>query len=277
MLKRINRVAYRASAITPDVAEALRELELRAAQVGNLQVQYDGPKRDWGWKDIERKPGPTGCRSHLSMVLTGREVSLRLRIKDWQGNRADHNQAALEALWGLVVPLGFMPWNRYPLVGNGDDVYHFFGPWRGLYDHLCSEGRGEAAWPSLACAAQVDVGTWEGDRSVERFVQAQLHRLGAHCGIVDGIIGERTQAAIQYLGVGGAPLKELAEHLRDRAFESKDEETERQYGYVVIPGRKVVASAYGDIHTTRIPQGVALTVDGPGRVVLDVGNPEGGT
>jgi hypothetical protein len=275
-VKRINRISYRSSVITPDLAAVLRELEVRAVNLGNITIQYDGPSPNLDWEGFTAKPGATGYPAYLSLLPAGREISLRVQLETWQGSEGAKKQAELTALWGLAVPLGLVPWNRYPLPGPGDDVFHYLGPWRGLYDHLCGEGRGELAWPSVVCAAQVDVGAWEGDRLTERFVQAQLHRLGAHCGPVDGIIGDRTLSAVRALGVQGLPLDELAAHLGDLEFSPQGEgRPSRKIGHVILPGWEVVASAYGDIHATHVPQGVALTVDGPGRVVLDVRLPEG--
>lgn len=266
-MKRIDRVAYRSSAITPDLAEAMRELEMAAAKLQPpVVVEYAGPSRDHNWMG----PNPTECPPHLSMQRAGREVLLGLKLKGENLPLEQRKQVEIDLLWSIALSLGFMPWNRYPLPGPTSMVFHFLGPWRGLYDHLCGEGRGELAWPSMTCAAQVDVGTWGGDKPIERFVQAQLHRLGAHCGPVDGIIGERTLAAIKYLGLGG-PLTDIAAQLKDREAQPEPEKGERRHGYVVVPGYKLVANAYGAIQTTRTPQGFALTVDGPGRVIIDVG------
>jgi hypothetical protein len=273
-VKRTNRISYRSSVITPDLAAVLRELERRAAALGGATLRYAGPSPNLDWAGFEKQPGPTKYPPWLSLLPAGREVSLRVEFKTWKGDERDRRQAELNMLWGLAVPLGLIPWNRYPVPGAGDAVFHYFGPWRRLYDHLCGEGRGELAWPSVACAAQVDVNTWEGDKRTERFVQAQLHRLGAHCGQVDGDIGERTVGAIRALGVHGLPLTDLAEYLGKLEFNPPDK-ADRRVGHVILPGWDVVASAYGDIHTTHIPQGVALTVDGPGRIVLEVLRPEG--
>ncbi|MDB4278217.1 hypothetical protein N9917_01305 [Deltaproteobacteria bacterium] len=275
-MKRIDRIVYRSSAITPDTAEVLRLLEQRAAKYGNVLIEYKGPDRYATW-DTMKGPNPTQTPAHLSLRPAGREVSLRARIKDWEGSEEGRRQAEVNLTWELAVPLGFVPWDRYPLPSDSDTVFNYFGIWRRLHDQLCGEGRGELAWPSVVAAAQTDAGTWEGDRSTERFVQGQLHRLGAPCGPVDGIIGERTQLAIRFLGLHGMSLDELAKHLRGTPTPQSDNPGERQFGYIVLPGWKVLANSYGEVHTTHIPQGVALTVDGPGRIVIDVDRIEGAT
>jgi hypothetical protein len=275
-LKRIDRIAYRSSAITPDTAEAMRRLEKKAQEYGGVTIQYEGPNRHLTWETVGG-PNLTQTSASQSLRLAGREVNLRIKFTDWKGPTTNQRQAELNVLWELAVPLGFIPWVRYPHPNTADTVFHFFGPWRRLHDHLCSEGRGELAWPSVACAAQVDIGTWEGDRITERFVQAQLHRLGAPCGPIDGIIGDRTTLAFRSLGFQGMTLEELAEHLRTHEVKETVRDGQRQFGYIVLPGWQMVANSYGDVHTTHIPQGVALTVDGPGRVVIDVDHAEGTT
>lgn len=248
-LARINLVAYQSATVAPDVAEALRLAETRAAGV---RLHIKGPIRGT-------------LPPHLSLIPAGREVRIKLTPKIT-------DPLALGRLWGLLVPLGFTPKNRYPLPGADDDVYHFFGPWQGLFDHLCGEGRGEFAWPSVCCAAQVDVGTWEGDRTIDRFVQAQLHRLGLHCGPVDGVITDRVTGALRALAVIGKTMEETA-HLLAKFRIPPVEVSERRTGHITVSGDLSVM-AYGKVATTRTQQGVALTIDGPGRVVLDIGQGE---
>jgi hypothetical protein len=203
------------------------------------------------------------------MRPTGREVQLRLQLPGLQGDPLDRRQREIEVLWGIVVPCGFTPWTRYPLLGSGDDVFHFLGPWQVLYDSMCGEGRGEEAWPSLCVAAQVDVGRWEGDRTVERFVQAQLHRLGVPCGAVNGVVDERTLAGLRALGLKGLRLEEAATRLASLAPPRPHAE-QRKHGFISVDGDAVAVTS-GKVAAIRTPQGFALTVDGPGRVILDVG------
>ena len=263
-LHRTNLVAYRSSVLTPDTAEALRHVERNVAKwPRDLRLTFQGVRRgDANWKGCGTSP-------HLSMRPTGREVRLRLHLpKGMDSSESRYREVSM--LWGFVVPLGFTPWNRYPIPGPEDDLFHFLGPWQPLFDHLCGEGRGELAWPSVCCAAQSDVGTWEGDRKVERFVQAQLHRLGLHCGPVDGIIGERTSQALRALGVVGKTLEETATTLQGYEPPPKPK-SERRFGHVVIDGDDVTVFAHGEIAAQRTHQGVALAIDGPGRVILDIG------
>ena len=268
-MKRLPVVSYRSTDITPDTAEALRQLELSAAQIEGASILYQGgvKRTSMGWDTVKVYPGHTRLPPALSMLPTGREVCLRLNLK----GPTESHQRALTTLWGLVIPLGFTPWLRYPLVQDKlDMVFHYFGPWRMLFDHLHGEGRGEYAWESVAAAAQSDVGMWQGSKAVERFVQAQLHRLGFHCGLVDGIIGHRTTQALNALGIKGKPLTEVAEYLAEVPDMEVPAEARTQ-GHIVLPGRPFQIEVFGGIHPVRTPHGVALTIDGPGKVMLDVG------
>jgi hypothetical protein len=127
------------------------------------------------------------------------------------------------------------------------------------------------AWASVCAAAQTDVGTWHGPKNVERFIQAQLHRLGLHCGPVDGEVGERTTEALRALGVQGTVLEEAARTLA-RFKTPTIEPSERRFGQIVLPGDDLTVVTYGKVSTTRTRQGVSLTVDGPGKVILNIGD-----
>jgi len=178
----------------------------------------------------------------------------------------------LASLWSVVVPLHFTPWDRDPLPSATEHVFHYLGPWQTLYERLIASGLGEHAWVSACIAAQCDVGVWEGDREVERFVQAQLHRIGQNPGPVDGRIGVQTVAAIQALG------RKFIQDLNLLAVELAQEKTgtltrsgNRSYGHVVIPERELSVAAFGKVRATGTTNGVALTVDGPGRIIIDIG------
>ena len=268
--RRTALVPLRRTLVTPDLAEALRQVEMRTAAVQGARLVFQGPTSDRiSWDGVRADPGPSGCPPHASMRATGREVHLRLQLPPGQGDAASRRQAEVEVLWGLAVPCGFTPWNRYPLAGPGDDLFHFFGPWQVLYDALLGEGLGEVAWPSTCAAAQLDVGKWEGDRVVERFVQAQLHRLGFPCGPVDGIMTDRVQQAVRAVGMRGMRLDDVARRLASMTLPEAPAEA-RRHGFVSFGGQATAVAA-GKVSVMRTPQGFALTVDGPGRVILDLG------
>jgi translation elongation factor EF-G len=106
--------------------------------------------------------------------------------------------------------------------------------------------------------------------AAEHMVQAQLHRLGIHCGPVDGIIGDRTIASIKALGLGGLPMERVVEALVKMHSPNPFDAPERRAGQIVVGGN-VEAFSSGHVHTTRTNTGYAMTIDGPGRVTLLIG------
>ena len=261
---RLPLITYQRSVFTPDTLEAIRRLEVSAANRGNLRTRYKGRPSQCSWPMIKDVPGPTGLPAYTSLWLTGREVHISLELD--QGSATSEEMVAY--LWGLAVPLGFTPWNRYPVAGATEEVFHYFGPWQSLYDSLCGEGRGELALSSVACAAQLDVGAWEGERPLERYIQAQLHRTGFPCGPLDGIVGDRTLSSLRSAGLQGSSLLDAANALNTRS-EPQVEERDRNFSYLVAPGRDIHVHSFGQVSTMRTPSGSTIAVDGPGRVVID--------
>lgn len=239
---------YKGMLVAPDVAEALRRLENKA--------------NEGKWR-VKLLPFNTTGSSHLSLVPAGREVHLLFE------KPGANPQEALNAAWGCAVPLGFTPKLRYPIEGEeGCRVFHFFGPWVGLYGYLLAEGRGHLAWPSVCCAAQCDVGAWDGDKAEARFVQAQLHRLGRNCGPIDGVIGPRTAAAIESLSIPRMALAQVAEHLR--VAEPTEVPAHTSKGHLHIQGRELVPAGFGGVKVWPMQHGAGIEVTGPGRLIVDV-------
>lgn len=265
MLERISLVAYRRAAITPDMAEALRQLEIRAKAVGGIRLAFDARPPGLDWQKAERDPGPTKNPPQASMWVAGREARLRVSFTERPSTRWEE----IAMLWGLAVPLGFTPWDRYPMPSRTDEVFHYLGPWQRILDTLSGEGRGEVAWPSMCSAAQVDIGRWQGDKPVERFIQAQLYRLGHPCGPIDGVVGDRTLQALRLVGLQGVPLTEAAGYLMEHN-DPEVPEAQRQTGYISLPGHHLAVHTTGKVYSTTTRTGAALTVDGPGRVIVDV-------
>ena len=97
---------YRRTLVTKDTYDAMRRVELAAKEYGSIQVEYDGVSAEHAsWDGVKQDPGPLDLPPHLSMRSTGRDVYLSLAGLD------DHMQR-LAVLWSIVVPLGFMPWDR---------------------------------------------------------------------------------------------------------------------------------------------------------------------
>jgi|APSaa5957512535_1039671.scaffolds.fasta_scaffold09794_3 hypothetical protein len=257
---------YRQTVVTPDTYEALCRLERAAHDFdGEISLGYEGVSaRDASWQGVEKDAGPLGLAPWMSMRPTGREVYLRIQSK----MTPEHK---LAVLWGLAVPLGFIPWSRYPVPSSTSHVFHYLGPWDTVGDFLHGEGRGDLAWPSMCCAAQIEVGTWQGTQFVERTVQTHLHRLGIHCGPIDGNIGPVTISAMKALGLGGLEISQVAETLAKMKVPAEKPRDERVQGHVVLGGYPMEAFTTGGVHTVKTRNGYALTVDGPGRLVLMVG------
>jgi hypothetical protein len=115
----------------------------------------------------------------------------------------------------------------------------------------------------------VDIGRWQGDKWLERFVQAQLHRVGHHCGPVDGDIGPRTLNSLRAFGLQALPLEKVAEALCD--YDAPETgERQRKVAHLIAPGQDLIVNAFGRVQSTRTKTGASLTIDGPGRVVIDV-------
>lgn len=257
-MHRIKLINHKGVMLTEDTVQALQILETQAHSSGRWGVLLLGPKS----KEVLSAP-----IHPLSLERAGRVVHLRLFRED-----VGDAQAALNATWGHAVPLGFTPWLRYPLVrgDNTDAIFHFYGPWQPLLDRMLSEGRGHLAYPSMVAAAQSDLGIWEGDKPQERFVQAQLHRIGKNPGPVDGAIGPRTVQVIQSLGVERGSLPQVAEYLRMAELPKVTSEV-RRTGHLVAPGQPLRFEAYGGVKAVKTAHGATLTIDGPGRLVVDVG------
>jgi hypothetical protein len=275
-MPRTNMVHQRGGVVAPDVAERLRLLEVRTQDAwrGKVRIRHTGVVSDAAatWDGVRSDPGPTGIAlPELSMRPTGREVYLRAVVSD--GDDFGARAAGIEALWAVAVPLGFVPWNRHPVPGPCDDVFHVPGPWAGLVEAHWAFGDGERAWASLCCAAQLDVGRWGGDRVPERTLQAHLHRVGHPCGPVDGVVGSRVLSAARRTPLAGLPVAQAAsaaEALPDPA-PARQNATGRRTGTLDVPGDDVTATGHGGVRVARTPRGYAIDVDGPGRIVVDVG------
>jgi hypothetical protein len=255
---------YRKTTITRDTYDAMRRVEQSAKEYGHIQVEYNGVSRDLAsWDGVKEDAGPLDLPPHLSMRPSGREVYLSLAGLDDPMQR-------LAALWSIAVPLGFVPWDRYPVPSETSHVFHYLGPWSTVGDFLHGEGRGDLAWPSMCCAAQIETGSWEGTHTTERTIQTHLHRLGIHCGPVDGNMGPVTLSAMKALGLTGLESVKAAEALVNMSAPPIPKR-ERQQGHLILGGVPMQAFSSGGVHTVETRNGYALSVDGPGRLIVMVG------
>jgi hypothetical protein len=272
-MKRMDLVAFRKTLVTPDTAECLRQLEVRAASLGGVKLVIEGqPPGLYAWSSVRKYPGATGAAPEASMIPAGREVKIRLVMDASHLPEAERRQREIGLLWSLAVPCGLTPWNRHPVLGQGEDTFHCLGPWQVVYDSLVIENRHAEAWSSACVAAQVEMGRWEGSRLLERLIQAQLHRVGAPCGPIDGMIGERTQKALRAMSLpkAGERLEDTAKYLL-AIQPTKPRKNVETRGHVNIPDAHVVATTTGHVQASRTVQGYNLEIKGRGRVILDIG------
>lgn len=270
---RIQLVQHKNGVFTPDTVDALRKLERQISKL-NARLKIRGrPLPEMKWNHVREDPGPTGLPPEWSAVPTGREVYLKLEISDDQEPDASRRERELAMLWAMTVPLGFVPYTRYPLPGPHDEVFHFVGEWNTLMDQLLGAGRGEAGWPGFCCAAQIDAGKWEGPRPTERLVQIHLHRIGFNIGPIDGILGNKTQGGLRAASLHSIPLKEAAERIEKMAPHVPKLLDREVQGRLEMPDVDFSIHPYGQVRTTRTVQGADLHISGPGRVVLDVRDP----
>ncbi len=254
-MQRISLINYRGHALTEDTAKALNALEKRAGEMGKWRLELSKAPLD------------------NPMVKAGREVHLRLHRSD------STHQDGLNAAWGFGIPLGFTPNDRWPRTSETDLVFYYLGPWQSLNDRLLSEGRGHLAWNSMCVAALVDVGRWEGDKEVERFVQAQLHRIGKGVGPVDGVVGRRTQAGLESLGLHRPTLAAAANHLLNLEVlpqvAAQRKAQKPQVGHLSIPNHRVRVQAFGAVTAQQHGETSAfITATGEGRLVVEVSKDE---
>ncbi len=252
-MNRLQLANYRGFVLTHDTRDALVKLENRASEMGKWKLDILGPT-----------PG-TEAGNPLSLIPAGREIHFVLR-------RSDKNeQDALNAAWACAVPLGFTPDGRWPRATPTAHVFYFLGPWQSVNDRLLAEGRGHLAWPSVCAAAQVDVGAWSGDKGEERFVQAQLHRMGRNVGPVDGVVGPRTTSGVETLGMKQPTMGLVKEHLKTAKPPQTESGQKVGRGHLTIPGHKIRVQAFGDVRAQQNGEsGAFLAAEGRGRVVIEV-------
>lgn len=176
----------------------------------------------------------------------------------------------LKKIWSFAVPLGFTPWNRYPVPGDRDHLFYFFGLWQPMMDRLMAMGRGDAVWDSFVTAARLEAGNWpREDRLIERSVQMHLHRLGYNPGPIDGVIGKFTAKAL--LDAGIEDKLELAlQKLQAQSIPTKPKTSKPIRGEFSLPDRPSKIQAFGDIRVCRTDSGATFEIAGSGRIIIDV-------
>jgi len=249
-MKRISLVQHGAYKITPDTDKAVRLLIERAKHHGWLV----------GLKDVPKKTG---------LYAAGREVcfEIRLRESEWKAETQD----AINALWGLAIPLGLTPLARYPFPDPDAYIFHYFGVWESLKDRILAEGRGHKMWDCLVCASLSDLGQWSGGKGLVRFIQSQLHRIGYNCGVIDGVVGSRTLRCLEAANMTGIPLEEIASLLCEKDRIVRKSAKGFKKGFISLPDQNFNVVCYGSVRTVKTPNGVSIENNGTGgRIILDL-------
>ena len=262
-------VQHKNTVLTPDTKEALLKASSQLAENygDRFELSYKGcPTSIKNWKDVESAPGPTGMSPFASMLQTGREVRVKI-----SSSKEDKEEALLSVLWSVLVPNGFVPWDRYPLPSSNSRVFHYFGGWANVGDSLQGEGRGEHSWYSMCVASQLEVGKWEGGRNTERGVQAALHRLGVPCGPIDGVVGNRTIRSLKALGLSSQTLDNSLKNLNQMQSEGTKKPNKKRFGRLFIEGEGMRVFSSGSVASQKTRNGYVLTSWGPGifNVVVD--------
>lgn len=242
----IKLVSYRGSFVHPECLEPLHKMNEKGKSLG--------------WKSFRIEACRFGAHEFnpISALQTGREFHIQVG-------------GSIESLWSVAIPLGFIPWNRYPIEDESSHIFHYYGKWAPIIDFLHSEGRGELAWSSFCCAALVEIGAWKGDKPQEREIQAHLHRLGIHCGPVDGIIGQRTLSALKNLGLAELRHENILENIRN--WELKEEEKqEPKLGHIYLGGHKASVFTSGEVQAIQSNNGYTISIEGSGKIIIFVDN-----
>jgi len=245
---RTNLISMRGLKVVPELSEAIRELELSLAKVGDVRLKVQIP--------------------HLvsNMTSAGRELELTLTSSKYEPKEC------IFILWGCAIPLGFTPMDRYPnLDTETKNIFHFLGEWNTYLSNLLAIGMGEYAWDSVCLAAQYDVGVADPSYSnpAIRYIQAQLGRWGLYRGLVNGVVSPEMQTALATLGIQNLSEKETIDFL-NKGTVSQKKLGEAKSGFLSLPNVPFRVSSYGGIHTNQTKNGVEITIESSGRLVLDI-------
>jgi D-alanyl-D-alanine dipeptidase len=205
----------RAGSLVPAAADALAALhDACAADGGTLRVsdcfrsiedqkkaraKYDNwvaagkPKRSSDSFNSKTMKAAYTSLPGRSFHCTGRSVDV------------DHMNAApsdvprdkkLDWLWERAKPLGWRPVIKTADEGKSE-AWHFdfMGEWAPVFDRI---GYNETA---MCGVLDLGLGADVFSRAEERWIQAQLHRIGQDVGTVDGYLGANTKSGLAAIGL----------------------------------------------------------------------------
>ena len=201
--------------LVPEASLALFGLHARVSELGgtllvtdsyrSAEVQGKARKKYETWV-AAGKPSPRTA-DYDKKTMKGAFVSRPGRSNHNAGRAVDlaHMLAApedvprnekLDWLWEAAIPLGWRPIIKSPNESQSE-AWHF--DFWGELAHV----RDRLDYGQSAMVGVLDIGKGKGlyDRLWERWVQAQLHRIGPDVGDVDGYLGKLTKAGIEELGL----------------------------------------------------------------------------
>lgn len=236
-------VNYRGNLVHKDCISILEKVDKQGKELGLKPITFKGAPLDYKF-------------SPYSALHTGREISIY----------SDNNIADI---WSLVIPLGLIPWNRYPVNDSNTHKFHYYGKWTSVINTLHEEGLGEYAWSSFCCVSLIEIGKWEGDNTLIRTVQTHLHRLGVHCGPVDGVLNERTVLGLKSLGLLNKQLPETIEALSNLTYIQDNKPKETSTGLLFINNECEVITT-GQVQAVKTNQGYRFHIGGQGKIIAHI-------
>lgn len=220
-----NRAAW---SCTPGTAAGLTLLDELMREKGSKGLRLTELKRSYTLQKAERvkfenwmsmgRPTP-GTKGYSASTMRSTRVSkagdsnhnwggavdLDVYALDLPGVTGD---AALSLLWDLGRQAGFKPILDNPRLGQAE-CWHFdhLGTLAVVRDLFLQHRSERPEYREVAAiTAQVGcilTGDFVGDRKLERLVQARLLLAGYWVGLPDGIIGQKTRAALEVCGIAG--------------------------------------------------------------------------
>lgn len=206
--------------LTPDAADALLGLHEAVTALGGdlritsafrtLAVQQEARAKFLAWMNAGRPP-PGSERFDAKTMKpvfvaapgnsfhnAGRAIDIDVASLRFPGVAADKQ---LDVFWKVAAELGWRPVISKPDERAAESWhFDFMGPWRPVYARLLAAQTASTqgkAYAMTAHAACTDIGEYGAlARPVERAVQAQLHRAGYNPGVIDGLLGNKTLAAL---------------------------------------------------------------------------------
>jgi len=212
-----NNVGQRGNYVCEDMGNALKKLDESVRDEGGNFYIID-LFRSWEVQEKNRQDYTSGKKKAFvakpgeSFHNAGRAVDIA--VKELNFPNIDKEEW-LECFWELAIPLGFRPIIKFPDLGVSE-CWHFDFPgndWDFAYKGV--------KYSEAAKCATIDVGQDNETLSLSdrknRFIQAQLIRRGHYyIGNVDGVIGPKTQGALDHLLLKDKSVEEIIEKLSER-------------------------------------------------------------